>query len=264
MFKVSVIMSVYNGARYLADAIDSILNQTYTDFEFIIINDGSTDNTAGILESYTAVDNRVRVLVNSSRLGLTLSLNKAIREARGVYIARMDADDISNKNRIAEQLNFFGQYSDVAVLGTSARIINENGKEIGIKSVLTGHKDIVKKMLFNNQFIHGSLMIKKSVFDDVGFYDETFKNSQDYELLLRAARKYTVANLDKKLIYRREHIQNISLSSKRQQYDAIRARWRAVKKYGYPFWDGIGNICVRFVLFCLPLKLKNFLCNRIK
>jgi glycosyltransferase involved in cell wall biosynthesis len=123
--KLSVIMSVHNGEKYLREAIESILNQTFTDFKFIIINDGSTDNSLAIIRSYD--DKRIRILNNGTNIGLTKSLNKALKQAKGKYIARQDADDVSLPDRFEAQLKYFVQYPEVALLGTSTYIINQEG-----------------------------------------------------------------------------------------------------------------------------------------
>ena len=121
-------MSVYNGEKYLKQAIDSILTQDFKDFEFIIVNDASTDKTAQILDKY---DNaRIKVLVNKKNLGLAKSLNIAIKQAKGEYIARMDDDDISLPSRFSKQLEYLQKYSDVGVLGTQIDVINDKGRII--------------------------------------------------------------------------------------------------------------------------------------
>ena len=122
---VSVLMSVYNGDRYLDEAIDSILSQTYENFEFIIINDGSTDHTKDILSSYSNQDNRIRVFHQKNH-GLTFSLNRGLELSRGKYVARMDADDISSPRRLEEQINYLRANPEVGVLGTQMEIINES------------------------------------------------------------------------------------------------------------------------------------------
>ena len=118
--KISVVMAVYNGEKYLREAIDSILNQTFKDFEFIIVNDGSTDRTREILESF--IDPRI-VLIHQEHMGLTKSLNRGIALAKGKYIARQDADDISMAERLEKQFNFLESHENVALLGTAGHII---------------------------------------------------------------------------------------------------------------------------------------------
>jgi glycosyltransferase involved in cell wall biosynthesis len=203
--KISVIMCVHNGERYLREAIDSILGQTCTDFEFIITDDGSADGTPDIIRSYT--DSRIRFIANDDNIGLTRSLNRAIREARGEYIARQDADDVSLPARFAEQLAFMETSPDTAVLGTSVYRINELGEVTG-KMMLP--EDASARLLKHNQLSHGSVMIRKTVLDEVGGYNELFRYGQDYELWLRIARSRPVRNLKQILYKLRYHYESIA------------------------------------------------------
>lgn len=198
--KISVIMSVYNGERYLREAIESILSQTFTDFEFIIVNDGSTDNSLEIIQSYH--DDRIRVINNEINCGLTKSLNKAIREARGEYIARQDADDISLPNRFEEQIKHLEEHPQVALLGTSIYRIDSGGKILR-KTVAMVNPG--KSLFRQNQFNHGSTMFKREAVNRLGGYNELFRYSQDYELWLRLAKYYEVSNLTQVLYKLRFH-----------------------------------------------------------
>ena len=125
--KVSVVMCVHNGERYLYEALESVLNQTFEDFEFIIVDDASADNTPAILKEYAAQDGRIRLMRNAHNLGLTRSLNKALRLAKGEYIARQDADDISLPQRLEKQVEFLNSNSRTAVVGSWTEVIDEYG-----------------------------------------------------------------------------------------------------------------------------------------
>jgi len=224
--KISVVMSVYNGEKHLRESIESILNQTSTDFEFIIVNDGSTDASPQIIKSYD--DARTRIINNKKNIGLTKSLNKAIKEARGEYIARQDADDISLPNRLELQLEFLEKHPEVALLGTGIYVINENGDEIE-KRIM--HPNPKKSLLKGNRFIHGSVMFRKSVIDELGAYNETLKYSQDYELWLRMSKKYNVRNLTAPLYKLRMHRGSIlSKKVEEQQMYAVLARKLAMNE----------------------------------
>ena len=209
--KISVVMSVYNGERYLKEAIDSILNQTFTDFEFLIVNDGSTDASLEIIQS--CQDERIRLINNEQNIGLTKSLNKAMSQARGEYIARQDADDISLPNRFEEQIKYFDQHPEVALLGTSVYKIDEQGKVVGRITVPAKPGG---NLLKANQFSHGSTMFKREVVDRLGGYDELFRYCQDYEFWGRIAKHYTVRNLTQPLYKLRFHGGNIR-SQKRNE-----------------------------------------------
>ncbi len=209
--KVSVIMSVYNAEKHVKEAIDSILNQTFSDFEFIIVNDGSTDRTSEILKSYT--DLRL-IIVNQANKGVTRSLNKAIEMARGQYIARMDADDISLPQRLQMQVEFLEEHPAVSLVGTSVLQIDEDGKIMAEWSLLTESAQIKKALLTENQFCHGSVMFRRERIEKVGGYREEFERAQDYDLWLRIAEHYEVANLATPLYKWRFTANGISVSRK--------------------------------------------------
>ncbi len=198
-------MSVYNSEKYLEKAIESILNQTYTNFEFLIIDDGSTGSISDILHKYG--DPRIRLVKNENNLGLTKSLNKGLALANGEYIARMDADDISLPKRFEKQVSFLIKNPDIALVGTSNYIIDSQGTEIGSRIVPASvdFNDLLKE----NPFNHGSIMVKKSVLISMGGYNEFFRYAQDYELWLRIAKLYPVRNLIEPLYKQRVHTENI-------------------------------------------------------
>ena len=207
--KISVIMSVHNSENYLREAIESILNQTFTDFEFIIVNDGSTDKSLAIIQSY--IDKRIKRINNEGNIGLTKSLNKALKVARGEFVARQDADDVSLPNRFEEQIKYFQKYPKTALLGTSVYLIDENGKNIGKRIALA--EPSMKDLFKENQFNHGSVMFKKKVIADLGGYNELIRYSQDYELWLRIAKSYKVRNLTLMLYKLRFHRENVRLTN---------------------------------------------------
>ncbi len=232
-------MSSHNGEKFIKEAINSILTQTFGDFEFLIVNDGSTDLTGVILGDFSQKDQRIKIITNSENLGLTKSLNKALQAARGEYIARMDDDDISLPERFAKQIDFMEKNPTMALVGCLSFVINERGEVIGEKKLVLDYPEIKKRLLFNNQFIHSSLMLRKTVLDKEGFYNEKFKKAQDYELVLRLAGKYSVANLPEKLIKWRFLPSSISWKNKEQQKYAILARWLAITRYGHPKMRGV-------------------------
>ncbi|HDL01964.1 MAG TPA: glycosyltransferase, partial [candidate division Zixibacteria bacterium] len=180
--KVTVLMSVYNDERYLSESVDSILNQTYKDFEFLIINDGSTDRSREILESYS--DPRIRLVRNDGNIGLTRSLNKGLALAMGEYIARMDADDISLPERLEKQVGFLDADSSVGVLGINSLLIDEDGNVLEKLQRPVTHDSIMAEMLTENRFVHSSVMLRKKLLKMSGYYDEKLDMAQDYELFL--------------------------------------------------------------------------------
>lgn len=176
---VSVIMSVYNEALYIYDAVMSICNQSFKDFEFIIFDDCSTDDTVKIIEQIN--DARIILVKNKINKGITKNLNAAIRMAKGKYIARMDGDDISTVNRMGIQVEFLDKNLDIAICGTWGISISEKGrKRYKIKTPIND-ADIKKRMVCTNCIVHSSVMIRREVFNKV-MYDEKFRSAQDFKL----------------------------------------------------------------------------------
>ena len=213
---VSVVMAVRNGQAYLVDAIDSILSQTYSDFEFIIVDDGSTDSTSSILEQYKRQDQRVRVLYRRQS-GLVSSLNAGCAEARGVYIARMDADDVSVASRLANQIDFLTSNPDIALVGSAFTLTNDAGETGEIFFKPTRHSEIEKELLNgNNAFLHPSVVMRRDAFEAVGGYRQSFVHAEDYDLWLRFVERYKTANLNDSLLHYRIHDQQVTLAHLRQ------------------------------------------------
>lgn len=179
---ISVLMPVYNAEEYMEESIKSILSQTFKDFEFIIINDGSKDSSLSLLRKYKKKDKRIIILDNKKNLGLHISLNRGLSIAKGKYIARMDADDISLQKRFEIQFNYIEKNKNIFLVGGSAIVINEEGEKIG--SLLKGDnpKRIGKKLLKSNPFVHPSIMFRNT---GEFFYRDKFVCSEDYDLYLR-------------------------------------------------------------------------------
>lgn len=199
MPKVTVLMSVYNGERFLREAIESILVQSFQDFEFIIIDDGSTDSTLEIIQSYD--DTRIRLIENEMNLGLSRSLNRGLKLAKGQFIARQDADDVSEPERLARQVTFLETHNDVVLLGTSYQEIDTHGSLIGKRKLPCDYTEIRWSLLFFCPFVHSAVMLRKSiVLEQIGFYNEALAYAMDYDLWYRIARCLPVANLDEYLV----------------------------------------------------------------
>jgi GT2 family glycosyltransferase/radical SAM superfamily enzyme YgiQ (UPF0313 family)/SAM-dependent methyltransferase len=227
--QISVVMSVYNGAPYLEDAVNSILQQTYANFELIIVNDASTDATPEILQKFD--DCRIRVITNPRNLGLTKSLNKGIAAARGHYIARMDADDLSLPHRLERQRQFLEEHPDYALVGSSYYQIDENGQIRSLIRVLTADSDLRAGLRQQNWFGHGSVMMRREAFTQLDGYDEQFTYAQDYDLWLRLSEQFQVANLEEPLYCWRASSSCISQSkTQEQEYFAGLARQKAAER----------------------------------
>lgn len=219
---ISVIMSVYNGSQFVSDAIYSILNQTFGAFEFIIIDDGSTDDTADLVKQIP--DPRIQ-LIEQENQGLTLSLNQAIRLSRGQYIARMDADDFAQPDRFARQVDFLNDHPDVVLLGTAfEQIYTDTGRLVIIKPA-TDDLEIRKQLLDGNSFCHASVMMRATTLREVNGYDESFRYLQDYELWSRLALHGRLANLPDVLMKRYDHTGSISNNWRTEVY-----RWQLFRR----------------------------------
>jgi glycosyltransferase involved in cell wall biosynthesis len=195
-------MSVYNGERFLSESIDSILCQTYRDYEFIIVDDGSSDNSFRILDSYAKENQNIKIIRNDSNIGLTKSLNKALLSARGNYVARMDADDISIDTRLEKQIDLLEQNVNVGLVSCNSIVIDENGHAVkNVLMPLTINSLIRKR----NYLVHGSVIIRKDVLDKLGGYDEEMRYAQDYELWLRITGHYEIRCIEEYLYKCRVH-----------------------------------------------------------
>ncbi len=226
--KISVIMSVYNGEQYLADAVDSILNQTFKDFEFIIVNDGSTDRTKEILEGFE--DERIMV-INQDNMGISKSKNRAIELSKGEYIAIIDADDISLPQRLEKQVNFLDKHKDIGLVGTAANSIDEDGSILCTIPIIEDNETIQETLLRKNCFVHSSVMFRREAFEKVGGYRSEFKSALDYDLLLRIAERYKVYNLKEILCKYRFNPDGVTFNKREQQNKfVILARYLAQER----------------------------------
>jgi glycosyltransferase involved in cell wall biosynthesis len=228
---VSVLLPVFNGGRYLAEAVESILNQTFRNFEMLIIDDGSTDQTPGILRSFAARDPRIRVVTKPNE-GYTKALLAGLSLARGKYIARMDADDISHPDRFAAQVAFLDENPACAVVGSAIRIIDPEGDPLSHRRYPLAHSEIDFAHVYKGEcsLAHPSTMIRRSSLDEAGGYRPEFEPAEDFELWTRLGEKGELANLPSELLSYRLHPKSTSTQRGRDQVDrvnrAIEATWR--------------------------------------
>lgn len=195
--KVTVLMSVFNDEEFCREAIDSILNQTFRDFELIILDDASTDKTQEVLQSYD--DPRIVVIRNERCLGLTKSLNVGLRHVQSKYVARLDGDDVALAERLEKQVLFLDEHPGVGVVSNPYIKINSAGGEIGFQQLPTSDQAIRSRLFVANPFCHTSSMFRRHCVERVGSYREVFKMSQDYDLWLRIAEEFQVGNLEEPL-----------------------------------------------------------------
>ena len=213
---ISVIMSVYNGERYVAKAVESVLSQTFSDFEFVVIDDGSTDSTFEILSQFS--DRRIILLRNEKNVGLVSSLNRGIQASSGKYLARVDADDACHSDRLKQQHAFMEQNPEIGVLGTWMEQFDENGNSLGVLTTPLSHEMIRWKLLFETTVFHPTIVMRRSVFEAVGGYDETFKHIEDTDLWSRLIKLTRFANLGEVLYFRTWHSNSICNIHYRDQF----------------------------------------------
>lgn len=202
MPKVSVILPAYNAEKYIKEAVDSILGQTFMNFELIVINDCSKDSTEQILLSYT--DPRLVYVKNEQNLGVAGTLNKGLSLAKGTYIARMDADDISLPERFRKQVSYLDAHPDVAVLGTAVEIFGE-GMSSQIRQFSQMPEQMKVDLFFSCGLAHPSVMMRADVIRTLGGYDKAFEGLEDYELWCRVAQEHQVTTLPEVLFRYRVH-----------------------------------------------------------
>lgn len=250
---ISVVMPVHNGGHFLAAALQSILNQSYDNFEFIIIDDASTDTSLSVIKEFD--DPRIKLVINEQNLGVTRSLNKAITYAQGRFIARHDCDDVALPTRLEKQLSYLQNNPDVACVGCNLIIINSDGKKTGEWQYPASSELVAWKLLFNSAIAHPASMFSLDVFNRVGGYNESIKKAQDYELWSRMSKEHKLANIGEPLVKYRIHENAISQSKADEQ---IRVRKMISSKNiaelnyelsGYDFVSSRTNSCSTFTVF---------------
>lgn len=197
---VTVLMAVYNGEMHLEKCVKSVQAQSFTDWDFVIINDGSTDSSADILRRLSSTDKRIEVITNTSNRGLAYSLNLGWRRACGELIARVDVDDENMPNRLEVQEQFMRLHQEIDVLGSAAELVNSSGEVLGISCRPERHVDLAKVMYKESPFFHSSVMVRKSFYARIGGYDEKIRFSQDIDMWLRAFQNSCFHNLSDALI----------------------------------------------------------------
>lgn len=257
MILVSIVLSVYNGEKYIEQAIKSVENQTFKDWELIIVDDGSNDKTEIIVEKYLNIDNRIKYYkkINS---GLTKSLNFGLKKVKGKYIARLDADDIWMENKLEQQVKVLEQNEEIYICGCAFSEIDENGDFICTQRTifLKDNSDIQKNLCKCNPFFHSSVVFRRVILEQIGMYNEDFKYAQDYEYWVRILSEYKGINLEEILACRRYTDDMISeKKEKEQRRYAIKAKCLAIRQkklgissYRYIFNDLVIVIFPKFII----------------
>ncbi len=261
---VSVLMPVFNSRNFIEQAVNSILKQTYHNFEFIIINDASTDGTQEFLRQLK--DRRIKLFFNSKHKGVTNSLNIALTKASGKYIARMDADDISYPTRLQEQVEFLSQHPNIGLVGSWARQINNLHQIVNEIKYPVDFKSIEQTLSYKNPFLHSSVMFKRELYIKYGGYDPKLDGAEDYDLWLRYIKHAQMLNLPKILIEYRTSTHSVSYVDLKKVLTATyKTRWKSIIKYKYPWWHiiyfiktYISAIMPQFILRFVYKRLYNY------
>jgi glycosyltransferase involved in cell wall biosynthesis len=216
--KVSVAMPVYNCERYVAQAVESILAQTFTDFEFLIVDDGSTDASRAILESYAARDPRIQ-LVSRSNTGLLVALNEMLPRARGEYVARMDSDDLALPQRFERQVRYLDEHPECVLVGSRVIVIDPDGDPLTVMRSPLTHEEIDRGfMMGGGQLMyHPSVIFRRQAVLELGGYRPEFDLVEDGDLFLRLAEIGRIVNLAEPLLKYRDHFSKIGRRRSREQ-----------------------------------------------
>ncbi len=251
---ISVILPNFNGMPYLKLAVDSIISQTYTNFEFIIIDDGSNDNSLEYLNRLK--EKRIKLINNKTNLGIAKTLNKAIELSRGKYIVRMDSDDIAYPNRLEIQLQFILSNQEISLCGTWAGKINKKGQRVGVIKYPISHKIIKKVLPYYNPVIHPSWMVKKEVYEKLHGYKNGYNGAEDYEFLLRAKNQFRIANVPKILLKYRTSSQSQSrVRIKTIDKLDLKLKMKILKNEGFDFFLVLA-IVKKIIVMKMPQNLR--------
>lgn len=257
--KISVIMPIYNCDKYLAAAVESILLQTFTDFELILVNDASTDDTLKIAQEYAKRDSRIKIINNKKNLNIAGSLNKGIEAAKAKIIARMDGDDISLPTRFQKQYELLTIREDVAVVGCNMLIMDSEGHEYDKRAYASDSFTLKKNIFRYSPFAHPTVMYRKSAVKECGGYNPQYSPTEDLDLWVRIGSKYEFANIPEYLFKYRVFKQSSSHKKLRDvEFKVMKIRWNAYKNYNYRvrLFDILYNFGQLVTIYLMPIKLR--------
>lgn len=249
---VSIILPTYNGARFITRAIESVLNQTYANWELLIISDGSTDRTKGTVEGFAKNDSRIIFIENEENRGIQKTLNKGIAMAKGEYIARLDDDDEwVDPLKLSAQIGFFQKNPDHVLAGTDAIVVDEKGDTLSVNIMPKSDHDIRSRILSRNCFLHSTIVARKSVLEKAGGYDETKEtlHAEDYDLWLRVGLEGKMANLEMKSAKLTAHGNSLTSRNRVMQARHILGVMRKNRKKYPHFLAGYVTAMTRLIFF---------------
>jgi glycosyltransferase involved in cell wall biosynthesis len=250
---VTIITATHNDGKYLKEAITSVLAQTYSYFEFIVVNDASSDNTEEILEGFAKTDKRIVVLTNKKKLGLSVCLNMGIKRAKGTYIARIDSDDTwTQTDKLEKQVAFLDKNPDYGLVGTWAYVINTKGTLLSKLQYPLTDSDIRSYFLFENCFIHSSALFRQSNL----IYNEKYNYAQDYDLWLAIGEKMKVANIPLYMVSYRKNPNGMSQKNYKAQ---IKETIHIIKKYTSSYPHASLAFILWYLRFYIPRNIREYI-----
>lgn len=230
---VSVVMPAYNSEKYISEAIESVLNQTFKDFEFIIIDDGSTDKTWEIIQEYAKKDERIIAFKNEKNLNNYATRNKGIKISKGKYIVWQDSDDISFPERLQKQVDFMEKNIEVGICGSYMQVFTDE-KDLNIRKYSIDDKDLRKDIFKFSPIAQPAAIIRKSCYEKVGYYDDRFDATQDLDMTFRIGNEFKLANIPEVLIRYRVHPDSVTYKKVNKQIqNALRIRRKYYSGYNY-------------------------------
>jgi len=264
--KISIILPTFNGGKYIKIAIESIMSQSFSEWELLVIDDGSTDNTKDIVTEYINKDERISYIKNEVNLGIQKTLNKGLKESKGEYIARIDDDDEwIDKDKLQKQFEFLGSNPNYILVGTGVIVINEKGDELFRYLLPETDKEIRNKILSKNCFVHSSVLFKKNVSLNFNGYseEEIVRHIEDYDLWLKLGTIGKFANLP---IYAVKFTQREGSISSRNKLNQFNKNIILIKNYKnkYPYYLGSLFFCyIRIYAYFIISNIPSFLKNKI-
>lgn len=232
-------MAVFNGGPLLEDSIRSIVGQTFREWEMVVVDDASTDRTREVVEAWSRRDLRIRLVANQTNKGQTPCLNQGLRECRGAWVARQDADDLSHPERLAAQMKLLERDLETILLGTQGVLIDTRGRRVGLLDVPCDADGIAWALPFLNPFLHTSVIFRREAALDAGAYDESFRIAQDYELWGRLAARGRTANLPQRLVSYRHAETSLSKTGRETAFaEADRVSAREARRLLGREWTG--------------------------
>lgn len=256
---VSVVMTVFNEDKYVSRAIESILNQTLKNFEFIIVNDASSDKSLSVIRSYMRKDKRIRLINNRKNLKLPHSLNLGVSQAKANFIARMDADDIALPKRLQKECRFLKTHPNVAIVGSNILIVDEEEHIVSKREYSTNSVKLKQTMLRYSPFAHPSVMFRKDIFEEFGGYNKLLNFCEDIDYWFRIGTTYEFGNIPEFLLrytLKKNSVTHANLH--KQELLGFKVKINAILNYGYrpTFYDIVYNIAQFVSLWFMPTDLR--------